>query len=178
MKKFITTVCAIVLTSSFASHAVSNEELMDIDTYKAHLKEAMELYQSSDYDKALPKLEVFAQRGDKTSQYIVGTMYLNSQGTDQDLAKSYAWLTVANEQKSSQWKKPLQMLNDKLPQDYIKSVSFEAEKYVDLYGVKAQQMKCRTKKLLGSKKGTHLCQKSEIKPGYYYVSNPTYLVSK
>jgi TPR repeat protein len=178
MNKVIKTLTAVLFTASFSSFATSTDGLVELDEYTEQISQALELYQSSDYKSALPELELSAMRGDKTAQYIVGTMYLNGQGTNQDLLKSYAWLTVANEQKTKHWKKPLKMLNSKLPADFLKHASVEAEKFVDLYGVKTQQLKCRNTKTLGSKKGTHLCTKSEIKPGYVFVANPTYLVSQ
>ncbi|NQZ79856.1 MAG: sel1 repeat family protein [Colwellia sp.] len=175
MKKFITTFCAILLACSFTSSAVTSDELLKIETYNIQLKSAIRLYQSSDFEKALPELEVFAKRGDKLSQYIVGTMYLNAQGTEQDLLKSYAWLTVANEQRSQAWAKPLKMLDSKLPEQFLTEANDEAQNYIEQYGVKAQHMKCRGKKSLGSKKGKYTCKKVEVKSGHYFVSNPTYL---
>ena len=177
MKKYITTLCALLLTSSFASNAVTNEEILEIETYNIQLKSALRLYQNEDYEKALPALEVFAKRGNKTSQYIVGTMYLNSQGIKQDLMKSYAWLTVANEQRSKKWQRPLKMLEEKLPEQFLESADQEAQQYLSDFGIKAQHMKCRKVKTLGSKKGVHQCKKLEIKSGYYFVSNPTLLVA-
>ncbi|MFD2167382.1 hypothetical protein ACFSJY_14100 [Thalassotalea euphylliae] len=169
MKKSILVLCGMLLTSGMA-HATNQADLLDVKTYKAEYETAISLYQQKDYTNALPALEVMAQRGEKKAQYILGTMYLNGQGTAQDLMKSYAWLSVANEQKNKHWKRPLNMLNDKLPADYLTIVSEEADKYQALYGVKAQKMKCRNIKTLGSKKPTHMCMKSEVKDGYYYVA--------
>jgi TPR repeat protein len=177
MKKTIITLCALLLTFSFVSNATSNEEILDIPTYNAQLKSALQLYKESDFEKALPELLVFAKRGDKMSQYIVGTMYLNSQGSEQDLLKSYAWLMVANEQRSDEWAAPLNMLNNKLPAEFLAQANSEAQHYIEDYGVTAQQLKCRRTKTLGSRIKTHICKKSEVKKGYYFVSNPTYLVS-
>jgi TPR repeat protein len=83
------------------------------------LKTAIRSYKVNDYNGALLKLEIFAKRGDKTAQYIVGTMYLNAQGTKQDLTKSYGWLTVANEQKTQAWELPLKVLYDKLAVEHL-----------------------------------------------------------
>ena len=177
MKKYITILCALLLTSSFASNAITNEEILEIETYNIQLKSALRLYQNADYEKALPALEVFAKRGNKVSQYILGTMYLNSQGTNKDLMKSYAWLSVANEQRTKKWQKPLKMLEEKLPEQFLVNADQEAQKYVSDFGIKAQHMKCRKVKTLGSKKGVHQCKKVEIRSGHYFVSNPTYLVS-
>ncbi len=178
MNKVIKALTAVLITVSFSSFATSNDELLELDTYTEQISEGLKLYQEADYQAALAKLELSAMQGDKTSQYIVGTMYLNGQGTNQDLLKSYAWLTVANEQKSQNWKKPLKMLNSKLPTDFLQQASFEANKYVEQFGVKTQQLKCRNTRTLGSKKGKHLCTKAEIKPGYIFVSKPTYIVSQ
>ncbi|REL25154.1 sel1 repeat family protein [Thalassotalea euphylliae] len=172
MKTLATLLFGLCITSTSALATTSNANLIDVDTYKEEYQSALTLYQSKDYEKALAALEVIAMRGEKQAQYILGTMYLNSQGTNQDLLKSYAWLSVANEQKSKQWKKPLAMLNEKLPADYLALAKEQASHYQAQYGAKAQKMKCRNTKTLGSKKPTHLCTKSEVKDGFYYISNP------
>ena len=177
MNKATLTLCALLLGSSLTAQATNKDELISVDNYKAEYNEALSLYKSADYTNALPALEAMAQRGEKKAQYIVGVMYLNAQGTAQDLMKSYAWLNVANEQKTKQWKKPLNMLNDKLPADYLTAVKGEADKYVDLYGAKAQQLKCRNTKILGSKKPTHTCKKVEVKDGFYFQANNTYIAA-
>ncbi|REL36986.1 sel1 repeat family protein [Thalassotalea euphylliae] len=170
-KVMITSSLALILVISPTSHARSNQnDLIAIDTYQQDIKQALALYQAKDFTKALPALEEIAKRGDKRAQYIVGTMYLNSQGTAQDLKKSYAWLTVANEQKTKAWKKPLQMLDEKLPADFLALANQEAADYVEKYGAKAQKLKCRPVKTLGSKKAKHTCVKSELKPGFYFLA--------
>ncbi|SEL34821.1 hypothetical protein SAMN05216262_109112 [Colwellia chukchiensis] len=162
------TLLMVLLATSFFSHSMS-DKLMEIEDYNKELKAAIRLYKENNYDKALPQLELFAKRGDKMSQYIVGTMYLNGQGTPQDLAKSYAWLTVANEQKSKAWLLPLKMLEEKLPADYLKTLNVEGEKYVTLYGAKSQRLKCKNERELGSKQPIHRCKKIEVKNGHYFV---------
>ncbi|NMP30459.1 sel1 repeat family protein [Thalassotalea sp. M1531] len=159
----------LIATSSVGFANEGNSKFIDIDAYEKNIKEALSLYQSNNYESALPALEKVAQLGEKKAQYIVGTMYLNGQGTPQDLKKSYAWLSVANEQKTKSWKKPLNMLEEKLPKDYLAVVNEEAKTYIDRYGVKAQKLKCRPMKTLGSKKPKHTCKKSELKPGFYYA---------
>ena len=163
-----------VVTFSNASYASNT---LDISSYNKELKQAIRLYKNNDYENALPQLEIFAKRGDKMSQYIVGTMYLNSQGTQQDLMKSYAWLTVANEQKSKTWALPLAMIEEKLSADYLNTLKPEAEKYLELYGVKNQRLKCKNVKELGSKKPTYRCKKMEVKNGYYFVDDQQSITS-
>ena len=46
-----------------------------------------------------------------------------------------------------------------------------AEKYLELYGVKNQRLKCKNVKELGSKQPTHRCNKIEISNGYYFVDD-------
>ena len=89
----------LVLSSIVISNVTYASNSLEIVTYNKALKKAIRLYKNNEFEQALPQLELFARRGDKMSQYIVGTMYLNAQGTKQDLLKSYAWLSVANEQK-------------------------------------------------------------------------------
>lgn len=168
---------SLLLTMSSAYASASSEELISVEQYNTQREQAFELFSQSKYEQALPAIEVMAQMGDKKAQYVAGIMYLNAQGTEQDLLKSYAWLSVATEQKTSQWARPLEMLDSKLPADYLAVAKQEAEKFVALYGAKAQQLKCRNVRTLGSKQPTHECTKSEIKDGYYFAANPTYIVA-
>jgi len=172
MKKFITPIFALLLLSmSFTSYAISKVETISFKAYKNQLRAAFSLYSSSNYEQALPALEIMAEYGEKRAQYIVGTMYLNALGTEQNLLKSYAWLMVANEQKNKQWKKPLQLLQQKLSAHFLQNARLEGDNYIAKYGVHAQHLKCRQVRTLGSKKRTHECRKSEVKKGYYFVSD-------
>ena len=168
------TIMMLLLSMSSISRASSPNNTLDINSYNKELRTAILLYKNDDYEQALPQLEIFARRGDKMSQYIVGTMYLNAQGTKQDLLKSYAWLTVANEQKSDAWERPLTMLEEKLPADYLSVLASEGNKYLELYGAKNQRLKCKNVKELGSKYPTHRCKKIEITNGYYFVDDQQY----
>ncbi|WP_448553805.1 hypothetical protein [Thalassotalea montiporae] len=161
----------ILLLSSPNSYALSNNsDLIAVETYQKDIEKAIALYKKKDYQNALPALEEMAKRGDKKAQYMVGVMYLSSQGTPQDLMKSYAWLIVANEQKTKAWRKPLNWLKENLDEDYLALATKEASLYVDKYGVKAQKLKCRPLKTLGTNRSIHNCTKSEVKPGYYYLA--------
>ncbi|WP_448212489.1 hypothetical protein [Colwellia sp. MEBiC06753] len=171
MNKSIIAFCSLLFASTASMAATNNADLIEVDTYKAEYQSALDLYSAKDYEKALPALEIIAKRGEKQAQYILGTMYLNSQGTNQDVLKSYAWLSVANEQKNSHWRRPLELLESKLPQEYLTLAKEQAAQYQTKYGVDAQQMKCRNKRTLGSKQPTHTCEKTEVKDGYYYVEN-------
>jgi len=165
------TIMTILLSLSLNSIASSSDKILDINSYNKELRAAIRLYKDNDYEKALPQLEIFAKRGDKMSQYIVGTMYLNSQGTQQDLMKSYAWLTVANEQKNKTWAQPLKVFEEQLSPDYLNTLKPEGAKYLKLYGAKSQRLKCKNVKELGSKQPTHRCKKIEVSNGYYYVDD-------
>jgi len=171
---FNSIISMLLLSIMFISKTSYANNIIDITSYNKALKQAIRLYKDNDFEQALPQLEIFAKRGDKMSQYIVGTMYLNAQGTKQDLLKSYAWLTVANEQKIEAWERPLIMLDEKLPADYLSTLSLEGDKYLELYGAKTQRLKCKKVKELGSKKPTHRCKKMEIKNGYYFVDDQQY----
>lgn len=170
MKKFTGLLGFALVALSLNTFAGNNEQLIKVNDYNDQLRDAFVQYQASNYAVALPALEAMAKHGEKRAQYIVGTMYLNGQGTKQDLTKSYAWLKVANEQKTNHWKKPLKMLDDKLPAERLVDVRQEADEYIDKYGVKAQHLICRKAKTLGSKKRSHQCKKSEVQKGYYFVS--------
>ena len=161
----------MILSFSVLSHAVSDNKIIKANDYNRSLKSAIMLYKKDNYLKALPALELFARRGDKMAQYIVGTMYLNGQGSEQDLLKSYAWLTVANEQKSKAWLKPLEMLQEKLPNDFLVLAKEEGIKYIDNFGITTQRLSCKNVKTIGSRTPKHHCKNLHVRKGYFYIND-------
>ena len=65
----------------------------------ADKKAGDDAFEANDYKKAFKELLPEAQRGDRRSQYRIGWMYLNGEGTAQNEAKAIFWLTKSGEQK-------------------------------------------------------------------------------
>jgi TPR repeat protein len=105
MKK--TTFSAIVLwaLSTCAAHAMDNAvfERVPADKYEDMLRDGGLAYDHKDYARAFELTRRTACAGDKTSQAIVGRMYLLGQGVTRDDFTGYAWIKLAAEFKFSEF---------------------------------------------------------------------------
>ncbi len=64
---------------------------------------ADESYADGEYQRAYEEYMQLAKFNDKYSQYMVGAMYANGQGVDQDLAEAFAWSYVSAENKHKEF---------------------------------------------------------------------------
>lgn len=80
-------VCAQASDISYAEHTPG---------YR-HFIEGMASYRAGQFGSAKSKFKVAARWGDKLSQYNLGVMNYLGQGTPQDAARAWAWVTLAAE---------------------------------------------------------------------------------
>jgi len=59
------------------------------------LQEALDNYQDSRFEIACKQFKTLAEMGFSTAQYNLGVMYLKGQAVEKDLAKAYAWMSLA-----------------------------------------------------------------------------------
>jgi uncharacterized protein len=62
---------------------------------KADLASASAAYKAQDYPKALAEYRELAEIGNAQSQYILGIMYFNGQGTNRNQLVGYGWIRLA-----------------------------------------------------------------------------------
>lgn len=60
--------------------------------------QAVSAYENKRFDEAFRLLQPLAQQGHAKSQYNLGTMYANGEGTAQDYARAKYWLELAAKQ--------------------------------------------------------------------------------
>jgi uncharacterized protein len=89
-RTFTAAVATLLLAISFAG-SVSAEPAEDS-------RSATVAYMKGDYAKALRLLQSFAEQGDDTAQYMVGSMYDEGKGAPQDYAAAVRWFRKAAEQ--------------------------------------------------------------------------------
>jgi hypothetical protein len=63
---------------------------------------ADQLYQNGEYGEAMRQYLPLAKKGDSFSQYRVSYMYLEGQGTETDLIESFAWASLAAQNRDKQ----------------------------------------------------------------------------
>ena len=149
-----------ISTSSFAATASSPMEanLKTKEFYKGYEK-ASKAYKAGDYEKAFKLSHESAKEGNKHSQYMLGLMYLEGMGTEQDYGRAYIWLGVAAEADNKDWRNAYKKLGEAFPeQDRAQLDEFVAE-YTDKYGMKAMDIYCGKMKPLGSHLIQYTCKK-------------------
>ena len=58
----------------------------------------MVAYEDGDYQTAFKKYMICAKQGDEWAQYMIGILYKNGQGVNQDNKKAISWITQSAEQ--------------------------------------------------------------------------------
>ncbi len=83
-----------VMLVALGLQTLSSAALADKDPYE----EALHVYGCADYPKALRLFTPLAEKGDRLSQFQVGMMTEQGQGTDPDLKKAFDWYLKAAQQ--------------------------------------------------------------------------------
>ena len=89
---------AVLALGACAAAVAADPALFDrvqTDVYADMQREATLAYDRKDYGRAFALNHRIACAGDKTSQAIVGRMYLLGQGTARDEINGYAWIRFA-----------------------------------------------------------------------------------
>jgi TPR repeat protein len=99
-------------------------------------------YQAKRYDEAFPLMKKAACAGDKESQWMLGHMYLLGQGVARDDFTGYAWIKVAAEFNSSEYRSTAEKIEHAIDPKQLPSIEAEARKFVDAYGLRGTNMSC------------------------------------
>lgn len=117
-------------------------ERMQSDAYFDSLREATAAYDRKDYDRAFALNHRAACAGDKTSQAIVGRMYLLGQGTPRNDLTGYAWIKLAAEFNFADFTSLARKLEGALSPDMREKGNALADSLRKLYGLAATNMSC------------------------------------
>ena len=99
-------------------------------------------YESKRYEEAFPLLQKAACAGDKESQWLLGHMFLLGQGVARDDFTGYAWIKVAAEFNSHEYRSTVETIEKAIGPKQLPAVQAEARKFVDAYGLRATNMSC------------------------------------
>lgn len=136
---------ALLLLTNCLAHAADDAlfERMQGDAYKAMLRDATTIYDRKDYARAFEMNHRAACAGDKTSQAILGRMYLLGQGTEKDAITGYAWIKVAAEFRFGDFTALAKKLEDAMTPEQRAQGSARADALRKDYGMAATNMSCR-----------------------------------
>lgn len=129
------------------------------DIFEETILNGIKHYKAENYDKAFDLLGRTAVQGDKESQYVIGLMYLKGQGVDKHQLRGLAWMKTACESKMKNWVRDYKNITKKLNREQLTRVDKQAEQYIKLYGMKAQNVTCANESIPGSYRKQYVCRK-------------------
>jgi TPR repeat protein len=97
--------------------------------------------------------------GDKNCQWILGILYLKGSGVKQDGLEGLAWMTVAVESEKEEWVEIYDKVMEQLPAETRAVVEQAGRKYIELYGMSAQNVYCTRRADTGSHIARVVCNK-------------------
>ncbi len=118
-------------------------ERMQSDQYQAMLRDATTAYDRKDYARAFELNRRAACAGDKTSQAILGRMYVLGQGTARDDIEGYAWVKLAAEFNYADFTSLARKLEDAMTPQQRQLGAARADELRRNYGIAATNMSCR-----------------------------------
>ncbi len=135
---------ALLVLGATSASAVDEPDFDRVfpSVYDDVLFNAKTAYQSKRYEEAFPLMKKAACAGDKESQWMVGHMYLLGQGVQRDDMTGYAWIKVAAEFNSAEYKGTVDKIEKAIDPEQLPFAQAEARKFVDNYGLRSTQMSC------------------------------------
>lgn len=176
MKKLLTS--AIVATFFISAPVLAGTESVGRQgeirinalTYHSEFDSAMTLVKRKDYDAAFVELKKFARYGEKRAQYLTGVFYISGYGTEVDAGEGLAWIKLALEQETTEWKQAYLEMTEKLTASQMKVVENRYGQLKDMYGVKKQFMRCKIEKAKWSNIVEPTCKKELFQRSFYKVN--------
>jgi len=120
--------------------------------YPDMLSQATIAYDKHDYDRAFALNHRTACGGDKTSQAIVGRMYVLGQGTPRDEITGYAWIKLAAEFSYADYTSLARKLEAAMTPEQLARATAQADAMRRNYGLAATGMSCHAE----SRRGAYL----------------------
>lgn len=127
--------------ATLAAHDASFEQVQS-GTYADILRDASAAYEKKEYDRAFALNRRTACGGDKTSQAILGRMYVLGQGTQRDEIAGYAWIKLAAEFSYADYTSLARKLEAAMEPEQRTRANAAADALRKNYGLVATGMSC------------------------------------
>lgn len=164
--KYIWLVTLLTLSTSLSANSLGDSEYEEMPRLKSHymnkVESALLSLNSKNYEHAFKKLSSTARWGHKESQFYLATMYLQGQGTSQDIVKAWVWLNLALEQRNSDWVIMKRKLSEHIPEEAQQALEKEVEIFRNKYGADARNLSCRAIRVVGSNRLEERCEQKWI----------------
>ncbi len=96
--------------------------------------EADRLYDAGEYQKAMKQYLTLAKKGDSFSQYRVSYMYLEGKGQEEDLIESFAWASLAAQNRQSDMVKYRDAVGSLIPEKQHRKALRRVDYYTRKWG--------------------------------------------
>ena len=146
----------IIGLAAIAANACAGDEAqferVQYDAWYNSLRDAALAYDRKDYPNAFALYRHAACAGDKTSQAIVGRMYVLGQGTPRDEITGYAWIKLAAEFSYADYTSLARKLEAAMTPEQRTRATAQADAMRKNYGLAATGMSCHAE----SRRGAYL----------------------
>lgn len=134
-------------------------------TFDQTLLQAQTALDKEEYAPAFTLYQTAAQWGHKGAQYVLGELYLQGKGVQQNPVMAYAWLDVAAEAPDRQFIKAKDKAGKTLTPEQMTEATAMAKDLSDKYGLEAAGVTCRKEARIGSNIKAVNCYHSRNKKG-------------
>lgn len=145
--------CCVMLLAHASAWATDMQRFDRISSssYSRSLNDGFRVYNRKQYSRAFGLVERAACAGDKTSQALLGRMYILGQGTAKNGVKGYAWIRTAAEFRFPQFTSLAAKLEDALSPSQRTAGNALAHEYRQRYGLVVTHMDCQGEARHGAK---------------------------
>ena len=169
MKRLLPGLVAMLITMpSFAALYDATQ----LDNIYENERAGLQMYESGEYEKAFAMLKKTAAQGMKSSQYVLGFMFMKGQGIDKNLLFGLAWMGLATEAKNDEWQQTFDRFYNTLNAAQQSMLDDKIEEYRKKFGASAQGITCAKAAAVGSRRQDIICRKSEGSYVEYDIEMP------
>lgn len=128
--------------------------------YDQKLRQVREAYEQRDWDRAFRLSSETARWGDKWSQFVLGTLYLDGKGgADENVLLAYGWLAAAAESGIEDFADAAARLREAIPAQHHAEADGAARALIARYGMDATGVRCEKRRPTGSNRRVLDCRK-------------------
>ena len=149
---------ALTCMVSLAAVAAPATTKIAIREYESRLDRARLAMHGEDVDSAFGLTQEVACWGDKHAQFMLGMMYLEGKGVEEDVLSGYAWVRTAAESGIEDFEAMADKLYQAIPEKYRSAAQAGAEAITAQYGMQATGVRCNMEKSTGSHRRQMYCR--------------------
>ena len=128
--------------------------------YDKKLRFVREAYEQQDWERAYRLASETARWGDKWSQFVLGSLYLDGKGgADENVLLAYGWLAAAAESGIKDFVDGAARLKAAIPEQHHAEADAAARALINRYGLQATGVRCEKRRPTGSNMRVLDCRK-------------------